>query len=97
MILTNEPGIYREGKHGIRTENTLLVVEDEATEFGQFMKFEIISFCPIDLKGIDISLLTESEVKWLNEYHAMVYEKLSPLLEEDEKAWLANATRSISF
>lgn len=95
MIITNEPGIYREGKHGIRTENTVLVVEDKLTEFGQFMKFQVISFCPIDLEGIDADLLTESEVEWINEYHENVYTKLSPYLGEDEVSWLKNATRKI--
>ncbi len=95
MVVTNEPGIYRQGKHGIRTENTLLVAEDELTEFGQFMKFEVISLCPIDLEGVDKDLLTEREVKWLNEYHKNVYTALSPFLNEEENSWLKNATREI--
>jgi Xaa-Pro aminopeptidase len=95
MILTNEPGIYREGKHGIRTENTMLVKHIETTEFGQFMGFETISFCPIDLQGIDSSLLTPEEIRWLNAYHKAVYDKLSPYLDEDVKAWLKQETRKI--
>ncbi|QUH21202.1 aminopeptidase P family protein [Alkaliphilus sp. B6464] len=95
MIITNEPGIYREDKHGIRTENTLLVVEDELTEFGQFMKFEVISLCPIDLEGIDTNLLTEKEIEWLNEYHKNVYTTVSPYLNQQEDAWLKNATREL--
>lgn len=95
MIITNEPGIYREGKHGIRTENTLLVIEDELTEFGQFMKFEVTSLCPIDLEGIDINLLTKEEIQWLNEYHKDVYKALSPYLNENEGAWLKNGTKEI--
>ena len=87
MIITNEPGIYKEGKHGIRTENMLVVVKDEKTEFGQFMKFETITYCPIDLAGIDKTLLTESEIEWLNTYNRTVYTKLSPCLNEEEKAW----------
>lgn len=94
MIITNEPGIYREDKHGIRTENTLLVVEDELTEFGQFMKFEVISLCPIDLEGIDTNLLTEKEIEWINEYHNRVYETLSPYLNKED-IWLKNSTREI--
>jgi Xaa-Pro aminopeptidase len=78
MIITNEPGIYLEGKHGIRTENMMLVVKDEKTEFGQFMKFEAITYCPIDLEGIKVEMLTEDEKAWLNSYHKTVYEKLSP-------------------
>lgn len=95
MVITNEPGVYKEGKYGIRTENTLLVEEDQFTESGQFMKFEVLSYCPIDLDGIDINLLTDIERKWLNDYHKKVYEKLSPYLSEEEKQWLKNETREI--
>lgn len=95
MILTNEPGIYREGKHGVRTENTLLVVDDFETEYGKYMKFDTISFCPIDLDGLDISLLTQQEKDWLNNYHKEVYDKLSTSLNEEEKAWLKHETRAI--
>ncbi|QAA34475.1 aminopeptidase P family protein [Clostridium manihotivorum] len=95
MILTNEPGIYKEGKHGIRTENMMLVVEDEETEFGSFMKFEPITYCPIDLEGLNIELLTAEEKQWLNSYHKDVYNKLSPYLNEEEKGWLAGQTREI--
>lgn len=89
MILTNEPGIYTEGKHGIRTENMMIVVKDEETEYGQFMKFETITYCPIDLTGVDQSLLTASELEWLNTYNNTVYTKLSPYLSSEEKEWLA--------
>lgn len=95
MVITNEPGIYLEGKHGIRTENMMLVVEDEKTEFGQFMKFEWITYCPIDLEGINIELLTESEKEWLNNYHKDVYTKLAPYLDEEERAWLEKETIEI--
>lgn len=95
MILTNEPGIYKEGKYGIRTENDLLVVEDEVTEFGKFMRFETISYCPIDIEGIDASMLTEDEKTWLNDYHRKVYELLSPYLDEEERKWLEDQTREI--
>lgn len=95
MVITNEPGVYKEGKYGIRTENTLLVVEDEETDSGQFMKFEVISFCPIDLRGIDINLLTNEEKEWLNRYHKDTYIKLSPYLTQEENHWLKNATREI--
>ncbi|WP_425446888.1 aminopeptidase P family protein [Dethiothermospora halolimnae] len=95
MILTNEPGVYKKDKHGIRLENTLLVVEDEKTEFGQFMKFDTISYCPLDLDGVDVNLLTEEERDWLNSYHKEVYDKLSPFLTEEEKAWLKEETRAI--
>lgn len=95
MILTNEPGIYLEGKHGIRIENMLVVDEAEKTEFGQFMDFETITYCPIDLEGIDVEALTAAEKDWLNTYHEEVYEKLSPYLDEAEKAWLKKETRSL--
>ncbi|SMC21901.1 Xaa-Pro aminopeptidase [Clostridium acidisoli DSM 12555] len=95
MVITNEPGIYKEGKHGIRTENMMLVVEDEKTEFGQFMKFEPVTFCPIDLAGINKDMLTESEKQWLNSYHKEVYVKLAPYLNEEEKVWLQEETKTI--
>ncbi|MFF2752492.1 aminopeptidase P family protein [Psychrobacillus sp. NPDC058041] len=95
MIITNEPGIYLEGKYGIRIENMMLVVEDEKTEFGQFMKFEAITYCPIDLAGINKDMLTESEQQWLNNYHQEVYTKLAPYLNEEERVWLREETREI--
>lgn len=95
MIITNEPGIYKEGKYGIRTENMMLVVSDEETEFGQFMKFESITYCPIDLDGIDAGMLTEKEKQWLNSYHKKVYDLISPHLNEDERKWLEKETREI--
>ncbi|TCZ78119.1 aminopeptidase P family protein [Paenibacillus albiflavus] len=95
MIITNEPGIYLEGKYGIRIENMMLVVEDEKTEFGQFMKFEAITYCPIDLAGIQMDMLIESEKQWLNNYHQEVYTKLTPYLNEEERVWLREETREI--
>lgn len=95
MILTNEPGIYKEGKHGIRTENMMIVVEDEKTEYGQFLKFEPITYCPIDLDGIDLNMLTDFEIQWINDYHREVFSKLSPYLNSDEKTWLEKETRRI--
>ncbi|QKE72028.1 aminopeptidase P family protein [Arthrobacter citreus] len=95
MVITNEPGIYLEGKYGIRIENMMLVVEDEKTEFGQFMKFEAITYCPIDLAGINKDMLTESEKQWLNNYHQEVFTKLGPYLNEEEREWLKDETREI--
>ena len=96
MIITNEPGVYREGKHGIRTENTMVVVKDTySEEFGEFYKFDTISLCPIDLEGLDISLLNEEEKAWLSNYHKKVYDLLSPYLDEEEKEFLKNETREI--
>lgn len=97
MVITNEPGIYKEGKHGIRTENMLVVVKDEETDDGLFLVFEPITYCPIDLDAIDEILLTSEEKKWLEDYHQMVYTKLEPYLNEEEKAWLAKETRIAKF
>ncbi|MCF6459539.1 aminopeptidase P family protein [Clostridium sp. Cult3] len=95
MVVTIEPGVYKEGKHGIRIENVVVVEEDINTDSGQFMKFEVLSYCPIDLDGIDVELLTEEERKWLNEYHEQVYDKLSSYLDEEERKWLREQTRDI--
>lgn len=95
MVVTIEPGVYRAGKYGIRIENVAVVVEDIETDSGQFMKFETISYCPIDLEAVDVEMLTDKERKWLNDYHKEVYEKLSPFLNEEEKEWLKKETRSI--
>jgi len=95
MIITNEPGIYKEGRHGIRIENTLLVVEAENTEFGKFMSFDVISYCPIDLQGVEATMLTSEEKNWLNNYHKRVYDALSPYLSEKEKEWLRRETKEI--
>ncbi|WP_297632499.1 aminopeptidase P family protein [uncultured Clostridium sp.] len=96
MILTNEPGVYRKGKHGIRTENTMLVVKDiKDEEFGEFYKFQVISYCPIDLDGIDKELLSKEERNWLNEYHKETYDKISEFLTEDEKEFLKKYTKAL--
>lgn len=95
MILTNEPGIYIEGEYGIRTENTLLVVKDQSTDFGQFLKFETISFCPIDRRAIVVDMLRPDEVQWLNAYHQKVYNHLAPLLDDTERIWLEQMTQAL--
>ncbi|SFA93487.1 aminopeptidase P family protein [Clostridium frigidicarnis] len=96
MIVSNEPGVYKEGKHGIRIENLVVVQKDERTQYaGQFMKFETLTLCPIDLEAIDVSLLNEAEKNWLNDYHKTVFEKLSPYLEKDDKDFLKEATKAI--
>lgn len=95
MTVTNEPGIYRAGQYGIRTENTMLIVKSQTTEFGSFYKFEPLTLCPIDKSPIRTEMLTPDEKQWLNEYHAYVYTQLSPLLSEDERQWLAKATDKI--
>ncbi len=96
MVTTDEPGVYIEGSHGIRTENELVCVELENNEYGQFMGFETITYCPIDLDAVVPEQMTVRQRKWLNDYHAMVREKLMAYMEnEDERAWLAHATRAI--
>ena len=92
MILTDEPGIYKAGRHGIRIENTLLIVPAQETEFGKFYRFEPLTLCPIDKKAIAIEILTDEELAWFNEYHQMVYNRLCPFLNEEENAWLKEAT-----
>ena len=91
MTVTDEPGIYLAGRFGVRIENTLLVVPCCETEFGQFLGFESLTLCPIDLSPVMAELLTPEERDWLNEYHRKVYEMLSPYLEEAEKQWLMRA------
>ena len=93
--ITVEPGVYKEGKWGIRTENTVLAVNDYTNSDGTFMKFETLSFCPIDFRAIDKSLLSDCELKWLNNYHQKTYEVLSPFMNEEEKAWLKEETKAI--
>lgn len=93
MITTDEPGVYIEGSHGIRIENELLCVKDVQNEWGQFMRFEVLTYAPIDLDGIDVSYMQERDLELLNAYHAEVYEKLLPYLNEEEQLWLKNATR----
>ncbi len=95
MVTTDEPGIYREGSHGIRTENELLCRLGERTEFGQFMYFEDLTYVPIDLDGIDVTLMEKREIEMLNDYHRSVYEKLAPYFEGEERDWLKYVTRYV--
>ena len=96
MVMSNEPGVYKAGKHGIRIENLVVVQEHENTEYGgQFMVFETLTVCPIDLEVIDVSLLTIEEKVWLNDYHKTVYEKLSTYLQGEELEYLKQATVAI--
>ena len=95
MIITNEPGIYFEGEFGIRLENELLCCEGTNNEYGQFMNFESITFVPFDLDAIEPSIMTEQDKKLLNDYHKEVFEKISPFLNDEEKAWLEKYTRAI--
>lgn len=95
MVTTIEPGVYKEGSHGIRIENTVLTVKDQNTPSGQFLKFQTVSYCPIDLQPVMVELLSESERQWLNDYHQMVYEKLSPHLDQDLKDYLKVICKAI--
>ena len=92
MTLTDEPGIYKAGRHGIRIENTLVIVPAQESEFGTFYKFEPLTLCPIDKEAILIDMLNDEELNWFNEYHQMVYNRLKPFLNKQEQAWLEEAT-----
>ena len=95
MLTSDEPGLYIEGSHGIRTENLSLCRKAEKNEYGQFMCFENMTFAPIDLDAVDISVMEPSDVRMLNAYHKEVCEKLSPYMTEEENEWLKEATRPI--
>ena len=96
MICSDEPGIYIEGSHGIRTENLIVCRKAEKNEYGQFMEFEYLTFVPIDLDALDVSLMEKRDIQYLNEYHRQVYEKISPYLTREEQQWLKEATREVA-
>ena len=95
MVITNEPGLYISGSHGIRLENELVVRKTVKNEYGQFMEFEVITYVPFDLEAIAFELLNEDDKYELNNYHKKVYEVISPYLEGEELVWLKEATREI--
>ena len=95
MTITDEPGIYLEGKFGVRVENTLLITPYKETQFGQFLQFESLTLCPIDTTPIVKEMLLDEEIAWLNQYHQHVFETLSPHLTAEEVAWLKNACAAI--
>lgn len=97
MTVTNEPGIYKEGRHGVRIENTQIILPYKETEFGTFLQFDPLTLCPIDRAAIDWPLLGPEETAWLNSYHRRVYEQLHPLLDNEHRAWLWEATRPHYF
>ena len=97
MTITDEPGIYLEGKFGVRIENTLLIQPYTETAFGRFLRFETLTLCPIDKAPIMPELLTPAEVLWLDDYHNTVYQKLSPHLNEAERQWLREATTPLDM
>ena len=95
MTVTDEPGVYLEGRFGVRIENTLLIVPAGESEFGKFLGFETLTLCPIDVRPIIKEMLTPAERMWLNDYHAMVYQRLKEHLKEDEVEWLKSVTTPI--
>ncbi len=95
MITSNEPGYYEEGSHGIRTENLIVCLKSEKTEYGQFMKFENLTMVPIDIEAIDMVYMTDIDKMRLNAYHREVYDKISPYLSDEEREWLKEATKEV--
>ena len=96
MVTSNEPGLYRPGRWGIRIENLVLNVPDETTEFGEFLRFETLTLCPIDTRCIAVALLSDDELAWLNAYHAEVRRRLAPLVDGEALAWLNTRTEPLS-
>ncbi|MCK9158984.1 MAG: aminopeptidase P family protein [Bacteroidaceae bacterium] len=96
MTVTNEPGIYKAGEYGCRTENTMIIIPYCKGEFGPFLQFEPLTLCPIDTIPIKMEMMSEEEILWINDYHHTVFEKLSPLLQKDEVEWLKEATQTIT-
>ena len=96
MFITIEPGVYTEGSHGVRTENSVVVRKDIETEYGQFYRFETFTVVPIDTDCLDLALINDEEIQWLNDYHKHVYEKVSPLVSERARKWLEKKTQPIS-
>nr|WP_275111110.1 M24 family metallopeptidase C-terminal domain-containing protein [Labilibaculum sp. DW002] len=95
MISSNEPGFYKEGAYGIRHENLILCKEAETSQYGEFLDFETITLCHFETKGLQMELLTPVEKKWLNNYHQLVFDTLSPDLDDDHKTWLKEKTKAI--
>lgn len=96
MLVTDEPGVYIEGKYGIRCENVLLCTPHSVTPMGQFLQFEALTLFPFDNKLIDPSLMDDRQLSWLNNYHARVYDTLKPYLDDEERHWLADATTPLT-
>lgn len=92
MLTSNEPGVYLTDRYGIRCENLVLTIPYEETEFGKFYAFETITLCPFDRKLFDLSIMSADEIEWVNNYHCTVYDRLAPLMTEEERTWLAAAT-----
>lgn len=95
MVTSNEPGLYVDGKYGIRCENLVLTVKALTTDFGDFLKFETLTLYPFDLALFETDIMTDEEIEWVNEYHKTVYEKLAPHLSDDERGWLKEKTKEL--
>ena len=95
MITRDEPGVYIEGEFGIRTENMVVCVPKESTEFGDFYGFEVLTLVPFDRDLIETEMLTEEEIRIIDEYHRCVYEELCIFMDENERKWLAENTRPL--
>ena len=95
MVLSNEPALYRLGEYGIRTENMIVCVKDESNEFGDFLRFDTLTLCPIDTSPIDKSLMNADEISWLNSYHQWVFDELEPLVQGELKVYLKELTKAI--
>ena len=96
MLTSNEPGVYLEGRYGVRCENLVLTIPYETTEFGRFYAFETVTMCPFDRELFDTSIMSEAEIEWVNNYHRTVYDRLAPSLTPDEREWLADACKPLS-
>ena len=97
MVLSNEPALYRLGEYGLRTENMLVCVKDESTEYGDFLRFDTLTLCPIDRKAIEKSLLNPEEIEWLNNYHQWVYNEIAPLVNDELNDFLKKKTKPIAL
>ena len=95
MDVTNEPGVYVEGSHGIRVENVMVVQNGVKNGDGQFLNFETLTYVPIDRDALDKKYLREEDIERINDYHKKVYEVIAPLLEEEEREWLLEVTKAL--
>ena len=96
MVTSNEPGLYLTDRYGIRSENLIVTVKAETTEFGDFYRFKTVTLFPFDLTLLDTSIMTDKEIEWINDYHAMVRNRLTPFLSQEEAAWLEKKTQPLT-
>lgn len=96
MVTSNEPGLYIEGAYGIRTENLMVVEPWQNTDFGRFLQFRTMTLFPIDITLLDTSIMTAAEIEWINNYHKMVCDRLTPLLTPDEAEWMKHKTQPLT-